>query len=350
MMKKSINELEQFLSNGITADSVYSALFETTENLTLIFDENTIILKTNSRFAELIGYSRYEVDGKMSWMDFVVKEDHEMMLKYNALRSRSPENAPKNYEFRVKNRDNKIFLMYMTIGMIPGTKYRIASLMDITERRELEKEIIHIAEEEQRRIGFLLHDDLAPQLLGIEALIKVAKKKLEKEKMITTSDVESVRKLVFDAAQKTRGFAKVLCPVHLAEYGLESAIMDLVRNTEEMYGVKCDFVINRVTPDWNNDISKHIFYIVKEAAHNAVKHARADKISIIIDYNKTRAIVKISDNGRGFNVSKTVPGIGLKIMKYRAEMIGAFIEVTSVKNEGTVVLLEIQRLAGFNKE
>ncbi len=339
--QKPYNDLEQFLNNGIPSDSVYRALFETTENLTLIFDENTIIQKANSKFAELIGYTKEEVEGKKSWKDFIVKEDLDMLLKYNLIRSRTPQSAPKNYEFRVKNRNNEVILMYITIGIIPGTTYRIASLMDITERRQLEKEIIHINEDVQRKIGFDLHDDLAPHLLGIEALLNVVTKKLVKEKSATFIEVEKVRKLVVDAVQKTRGYAKVLCPVHLADYGLESAIMDLVRNTELMFNVNCTFTIAGESPDGNSDLSKNIFFIVKEAVHNAVKHAGAKNIGIFMEYFPDHSIVRVEDDGKGFDPSKKGSGIGLKIMKYRAEMMGAFFEISSQKNKGTTLYLEI---------
>ena len=262
--QKYHHDLEQFLKNGISSDSIYRSLFETTENLSLIFNEKTIILKVNSKFAELIGYTKEEVEGKKSWMDFVIKEDLDMMLKYNEIRDRSPQKAPKNYEFRVKNSKGEILLMYITIGIIPGTKYRIASLMDITSRRQMEKEIIQISEEEQRRIGFHLHDDLAPHLLGIEALVNVVMKKLAKEKSDTFNEVEMIRKFIIEAAQKTRGFAKELCPVHLADYGLEAAIRELAKNTELMYGVKCSVHIEDENHDGSSDLSKNIFLLLKK--------------------------------------------------------------------------------------
>lgn len=339
--QKKTNHSEQFPVSSIPSDPLYLALFETTENLTLIFDENKIILKVNTRFAEFIGYPREDVEGKMTWMDFVVKEDQDMLVKYHALRTRSPQDAPKNYEFRVRNKNNEIILMYMTIGLIPGTTYRIASLMDITARRQLEKEIIQITEEEQRRIGFHLHDDLAPHLLGIEALLNVIKKKLVKEKSGAAGDIEKIRELLVEAVQKTRGFAKILCPVHLADYGLESAILELVRNTESVYGIKCSFTLEGKSPEGNSELAKHIFFMIKEAVHNAVKHARAKKISIFIEYNPPHLLVKIDDDGKGFNVTGTSPGIGQKIMRYRAEMIGAYFAITSSRNSGTAVQIEI---------
>lgn len=341
MKKKIINPAGQFPVNSIPSDPLYRALFETTENLTLIFDENKVIQKVNTRFAEFIGYPREDVEGKMTWMDFVVKEDIDMLLKYHDIRTRSPQSAPKNYEFRVRNKNNEIILMYMTIGLIPGTTWRIASLMDITARRQLEKEIIQITEEEQRRIGFHLHDDLAPHLLGIEALLNVIKKKLVKEKSAAAADVEKTRELLVEAVQKTRGFAKVLCPVHLADYGLESAILDLARNTESVYGIKCSFSLEGESPEGNSELAKHIFFMIKEAVHNAVKHARAKKISVSIEYHPPHLLVRIGDDGRGFNVAGTSPGIGQKIMRYRAEMIGAYFAITSGRNSGTTVLIEI---------
>jgi len=119
----------------------YKAIFDNSGAGTIIVDEDTTILLANKRFEELSGYSKEELEDKKSWTEFILKEDLEKMKKYHKLRRKDPSLAPQRYTFRAYDREGKIKHIQITIGMIPGTKKSVASLIDITELKEAEGKI-----------------------------------------------------------------------------------------------------------------------------------------------------------------------------------------------------------------
>ena len=125
----------------------YRVTFETTGTALAIIEEDTTLSLVNSRFEELSGYSKEEIEGKKSWTEFV-RDDLEKMKEYHHLRRIREGLAPSSYEFRFVDRYGRVKDILLTIAMIPGTRKSIASLLDITEhkqaarrQRQLEKEL-----------------------------------------------------------------------------------------------------------------------------------------------------------------------------------------------------------------
>ena len=129
----------------------YRTIFENTGNATILIAEDTTILLTNSNFEKLTGYSKEELEGKMSWVVFIAPEDLERMKGYHAMRRVNRASAPKFYEFRLKTRSGELRDIFLTIAMIPGTKESVASCMDITERKRSEEDLRR-SEERYRNI------------------------------------------------------------------------------------------------------------------------------------------------------------------------------------------------------
>ncbi len=117
----------------------YRVTFETTGTALTIVEEDTTLSLVNSQFEELSGYSKEEIEGKKSWTEFVLKDDLERMKEYHRLRRIREDLAPSSYEFRFVDRYGQVKDILMTIAMIPGTKKSIASLLDITERKQAER-------------------------------------------------------------------------------------------------------------------------------------------------------------------------------------------------------------------
>ncbi|MEW6586237.1 MAG: PAS domain S-box protein [Nitrospirota bacterium] len=119
----------------------YRTIFENTGTATIIFAEDMTILLANKECERLSGYSREEIEGKKKWTEFVAREDLERLMGYHFLRSSDPDSAPPSYEFRCVNRTGGMRDVLLTIALIPGTKNRVASLLDLTERKRIEKEL-----------------------------------------------------------------------------------------------------------------------------------------------------------------------------------------------------------------
>jgi PAS domain S-box-containing protein len=211
---------------------------------------------------------------------------------------------------------------------------------DITERKRLERQVIETDDQERIRVGQDLHDDLAPHLIGIEVMCRVLHKKILAHSPGDAPQAETIRALVEEATRKTRALARGLCPVHLVEEGLGFALRELADSVSTIFDVSCqvrgaDKVIFQETT------AVHIYRIAQEAIHNAVKHAEARHIDVLIAQNKGQLTLEVSDDGKGFPASARSPGMGLRIMDFRAHMIGASLDVESNENQGTTVRLHL---------
>ncbi|MBS4096152.1 MAG: PAS domain S-box protein [Sulfuricella sp.] len=210
---------------------------------------------------------------------------------------------------------------------------------EISERRRLEKEIIHVSEEEQKRIGQELHDGLGQHLTGIAFLCKVLEQKLGAKALDEKTDAEEIVQLVNQAVAKTRLLARGLFPVELEANGLMAALEQLAANTQRLYGVECVFRCDEPVLVHDNVVAINLYRIAQEAVNNAVKHSRAGQIFIELANVGAQPLLTIADNGIGLDSdgTKNDNGMGMHIMHYRAKMIGAALEIRKNASQGTTL-------------
>ncbi len=120
------------------SENKYRTIFENTGAATVILEEDTIVSLANAEFEKLTGYSKGEIEGKKSWTEFVETEDLEKMIKMHRLRRENQDLSPKSYEFRLTDKRGQIKDILLTVDMIPGTKKSVASLLDISKRKQAE--------------------------------------------------------------------------------------------------------------------------------------------------------------------------------------------------------------------
>ena len=133
------------------SENKYRSVFEATGTATSIIDDDMTFLLVNAEFERLSGFSKEEIEGGKKWTEFVVEEDQERLRRYHAMRRNNPGSAPKNYEFRFVDRYGDIKDIFMTTVVIPGTKRSVASLLDITERKQAEDRLRKV-EQQQKAI------------------------------------------------------------------------------------------------------------------------------------------------------------------------------------------------------
>ncbi len=133
------------------SENNYRSIFETTGTATIIVEEDMTISLANAELEKLTGYSRAEIEGKKKWTDFVVKEDLEAMKGYHYARRNVPGSAPRSYEFRLLDRQGNVKNVLLTVSLVAGTKKTVASILDITERKQAE-EALRKSEKEYRSV------------------------------------------------------------------------------------------------------------------------------------------------------------------------------------------------------
>lgn len=118
------------------SEARYRIIFENTGTATAISENNMILSLVNEEFAQLTGYSKNEIESKMSWTDFFLEEELPRMMEYHRLRRINPEKAPRNYESRLQDRDGTVKDVYMSVVLIPDTDKSLISVLDITEKKQ----------------------------------------------------------------------------------------------------------------------------------------------------------------------------------------------------------------------
>jgi PAS domain S-box-containing protein len=333
-------ELESIVNS---LEARHRTVFENTGNATCVFEEDTTISLANGDFEVLSGYTKEEIEGKMSWTTFIEKEDLERMREYHRMRRIDPGAAPRNYYFRFIDRFGAVKDIYMTIALIPHTKKSIASFMDITEQKRLEREILKTSEKERREIGNNLHDGLGPHLVGVKFMLNLLKQKLGHRQVPEVAAIDEIATLIDQAVSQTRMLVKGLCPVDIDSEGLVYALRDLTAGIENRFGIACPLSYDESIVIEDNTTATQLYYIAQEAINNAVKHAGAARIEVSFEKTQSSLVLAVRDNGRGIETLDNPSGMGINIMKYRARLINSLLDVMRNEGGGTSVVCVLRQ-------
>jgi len=209
---------------------------------------------------------------------------------------------------------------------------------EIAERRRLEHELLDITEKERRRIGLDLHDDLGQKLAGVALMSKGLQLRLAKQRAAEAADAGKIHELLEQAMSHARDLARDLATLDFSENDLPSAIGKLAAHVKDSFGITCRFKSDDAIPPLETNTVKQLYKITQEALTNAIKHGKARQVSIQLSNGSNRLQLTIKNTGAPFpSVVGRNAGMGLRIMNYRANLIGASLEIKPGDPEGTVV-------------
>lgn len=323
------------------SEEKYRSVMEATPDPIIVYNMDGEVTYLNPAFTRVFGYTLDESLGHK--MNHFVPEDHweEAMSGIKMILKGEP--VP-NMETKRKAKSGKLIDV-----SIRGSVYKskdgkpvgsVVTHRDISEVKFLEKSIMETGEKERQKIGNDLHDDLCPHLIGIEGLTKVLKRKVEGYSDDAGTLSDKITELIKEAISKTRRLARGLCPAYF-DYGLESSLRELVSNTKLLHQVGCTLECTEIIDMHNPMIVINLYHIAGEAVQNAIRHGKADHIFIKLDTEGDNLRLCIRDNGIGMANSKEANGMGIRIMTYRAKLVGASFSIHSVKDEGTTILLTL---------
>jgi PAS domain S-box-containing protein len=201
----------------------------------------------------------------------------------------------------------------------------VCASRDVTARRELEQEILEISNREQRRLGSDLHDGLGQELTGLSLLLKSLEVQIAREQPRYLPQLSKITELLAHTIQSTRSLARGLAPVNLERGGLPEALRHLATRCTDMYGLPCRFADRTLRlPELDEGSATHLYRIAQEATTNAARYAHAKQIDIELRTTPRKLHLSVTDDGIGLSagLAQGKPGLGLKIMEYRAHMMG----------------------------
>ena len=208
----------------------------------------------------------------------------------------------------------------------------------ISERKQLEHELLEITEKERRRIGLDLHDDLGQKLSGIALMTKGLQLRLAKQKAGEAQEASRIHKLVQKAMSHASDLAHDLATLELKETDLRAALAELAERVKELFEISCRFNAEGSIPPLEPAVVGQLYKIAQEAVTNAIKHGKAKKVKISLTNGSQHVVLKVQNDGQPFpDLKSRSTGMGLRIMNYRASLIGAALEIKGVGTRGTLV-------------
>jgi len=231
-------------------------------------------------------------------------------------------------------------------------KERTAALRDeMAERERVERELLAISENEQRRIGHDLHDSLGQHLTGVALAGQVLEETLSARGLPEAVDAGKLVDLIEEGISLTRNLAKGLHPIEFETDGLMLALEELAASSSDLFKVACTFECDSPVIVRDRTASGHLYRIAQEAISNSVKHGKSRHISLQLEALDTGIALRVKDDGCGLpDPLPTRAGMGLRIMAHRASIIGGTFEARCDGSGGTLiaVLLRYPEPTGGN--
>ncbi len=216
----------------------------------------------------------------------------------------------------------------------------VLTFTDITEQRMLEREVLEVAARERVRLSADIHDGLGQELVGISMLLHGAASAPDPDPAVQRSQLQIIVGHVNRTVGTARGLARGLSPLHVVRGSLHGALLRLVPDSNTSVQVYLDVdsaFTERVIDDFRAD---HLYRIAQEAVTNALRHSACTRIDIALRRGHSAIELVIADDGRGFaEPTPEFPGLGLRLMAYRARIVGGTLRVGNAEGSGTRVEL-----------
>ena len=230
----------------------------------------------------------------------------------------------------------------LTATALPETAGAVLLHENISLQRQLEGEILEISERERAQFGQELHDGLCQHLGGVALLAKTLSNALANAGRPEAPQAAELAQLIYSAVGETRSVARGLRPVELDEDGLPAALQDLADQASAR--VACEFRINGRPRVSSNEVATNLYRIAKEAVANAARHSNAAHVVIRLRQSADHLTLAVEDDGAGF--CGEADGMGLRIMRYRANSIGARITIANKPGRGASVKCSVPLAGG----
>lgn len=204
------------------------------------------------------------------------------------------------------------------------------------EQMRLEREVLNVSEGERQRIGHDLHDSLGQRLTAASMATNALLEAVKHQAPELTAHGELVARQLREAIAETRALSHGLAPVSMEAEGLMQALAEMAASVSGSGRVRCVLDCPQPVLVGSVEVGSHLFRIAQEAVNNALKHASPSEIRIGLEQGPDKLVLEVEDDGSGLDETQPVTdGLGMRVMHYRARLIGARLEVGAAAAGGT---------------
>ncbi len=345
-------------------------ILKTASDAIITIDNSGIIDSVNESTEKIFGYSNTELVGQnvSMLMTQPFSNEHDAYIK-RFLATGEPHIIGVGREVVCRRKDGSTFPADLAVSQVDHLGLFTGILRDISSLKEMQRHVLEIASDEQRRIGFELHDGTQQELTGLSLYANALQETIQSAVEVQTdgsplhqfkhTDFERLKhtaslltKRISETNEHVRDLAHGIMPVQIDAEGLRSALVELAASINSRKGTQCFFEQTGEVTIRDNTTATHLYRIAQEAITNALRHGAADQIRISLSQQNDRITLEVSDNGIGLkpdalvSYTSTQAGMGMRTMKYRASLIGGRVEVKESAEGGTLIRCELLRDGG----
>lgn len=294
---------------------------------------------TNPAFDRMFGRNASELAGMSILELFNIRQAQSQSAALESLLEHYSRGARRDMLFRRPDGSQFAGEVLSVEIELSGEKRILVVVQDVSERKQLESEVIEIANRERRRLGADLHDGLGQELTGISLMLRSFSKRAGLAAFEAAPELDEIITLVNHAIQSARKMALGISPVTLERGGLLPALQTLIGWSRTSYNIDVRLRLSIRSPLLiGESAAAHLYLIVQEAITNAVRHGLARSIAVTLRTSRSLVSLSITDDGVGIGEhSARNGGMGLKLMEYRSAVIGGVMKVKRLSNGGTRV-------------
>jgi PAS domain S-box-containing protein len=315
-----------------------AAILSQTGDALIVLDAAGNVAEFNAIAEQMFGYTASEVTDK-SALQLVAERQRDGYSK--VMRSDQPFRAIKlalrAQQLWAQRKDGTLFPADIKLSPVAALSMVVCVVRDLSEVVKVQQEVGKIASWEQESIGRELHDNLGQRLTGLRMLAMHLRHRCSPSEPLQARILEDIIAQLKDAAIEISRISRGLAPISVAPEGLADALATLMERVNGSGNVQCNF---RTVPGINivdHDVAHQLYRIAQEAVNNALKYAGARNITVSLANNGDQLDLCVKDDGAGFEIDEIITrgGLGLRIMRYRANTIGAQIRIESAPGKGT---------------
>ncbi len=338
------------------------AIWDSAFDAIITIDRRGLIETANRAAETMFGYTSAELLGQNIniLMPKPYSDEHDGYIgRYHETGKKRILNTPR--ELVALRKDGSIFPIDLSVTEVDHSGFFTGIIRDISERKKMQRHILEISSEEQRRIGRELHDGTGQELTGLSlmagALLEMidtasgavvegrAIRQLEENDFLRVrGTLAKVNQKLIEANRNVHELSHGIMPVQIDAGALQSSLEELASSTNLPPTIYCRFECPSPVIVSDNSAATHLYRIAQEAVNNALRHSSANEIVLSLKQNGKETVLEVRDNGVGIDEAysriveaKKDHGMGMRTMHYRAGIIGGTLQIRRRKAGGTLV-------------
>ncbi len=317
----------------------YESAFNLCPDLLAVADSRGTLLAVNPACTRILGYQPEEMIGEY-WANFVHPDDVATSQREVASQLRGAPVAGFVNRFRTKE---GAYRMLEWHGCFTESSVLVGAARDISDRARHNALLASLAESQRKKVCFDLHDGIGQQVVALRMLANQLRKDLADVRPELTERAANIEQVAGETLASLREVMEGLMPVGERPENLVEALQRLAERAGRLHAIRCSVRCEALPPALCHGSASQLFLIAQESVMNAVRHAKPKQIDIVMEQRGSRLWLEVSDDGCGLPAQDTDAGhdrgrgLGLGIMRDRAALIGALLEITSMNKAGTAV-------------